>query len=345
MELNSQFYIQQFYQYAGWPKYNKYNNTYSACCPICREGNSWGKKKRLYYLIDKDAICCHNCGWYSKPLKWVMEVSGKTYEEVLNDAGSVDITDSIQHEYKQQAPMETPSLPEDSINIFDSTQIQYYYQRSKIIRATVRFVTERMLHVAVNRPKALYVSMSDKVHGDRLCIPFYDNGKIVHYQTRTIIDTPEKPRPKYLSKLNSEKTIFNIDNVDTTHGGIYITEGPIDAMFIQNGVGVAGIQENRSATCLTNKQIDQLKRYPLHKKIWCLDSQHLDRASMEKSKGLLDAGKSVFIWPNDIGTKYKDFNEMCIDTKTNKIPIDIIQQNTYTGRRGLLKLATIKVKS
>ena len=42
---------EKFYQYAGYPKYKKLTNVYEAGCPICREGKSWGKKRRLYYVV------------------------------------------------------------------------------------------------------------------------------------------------------------------------------------------------------------------------------------------------------------------------------------------------------
>ena len=50
--------IQKFYQYAGYPRFNKVSNTYYGCCPICREGKSWGKKRRLYYVVDDNTLYC-----------------------------------------------------------------------------------------------------------------------------------------------------------------------------------------------------------------------------------------------------------------------------------------------
>ena len=49
---------EKFYQYAGYPKYKKLTNVYEAGCPICREGKSWGKKRRLYYVVKDNYIFC-----------------------------------------------------------------------------------------------------------------------------------------------------------------------------------------------------------------------------------------------------------------------------------------------
>jgi GDP-L-fucose synthase len=58
---------------------------------------------------------------------------------------------------------------------------------------------------AVNRTSNLYISLSDFIHKNRLCIPFYDrNKKVVFYQSRSLDNT----NPKYLGKSGYEKTIF-----------------------------------------------------------------------------------------------------------------------------------------
>jgi len=341
-ELSSQFYIQQFYQYAGWPKYNKHNNTYNACCPICREGGSWGKKKRLYYLVDKGVVCCHNCGWYGNALKWIIEASGKTYDELMEDADSIDITEISTHKVVEKTV--AAELPLDSVDILNRRQILYYAKQpayKDVMERAMQLIVNRRIHTAVNVPRSLYISVTDPVHKNRICIPFYDNGKVVHYQTRGIFSVDLNNRPKYLSRIGSEKTLFNIDQINTDIDTIYITEGPIDAMFIRNCVAVAGIQES-SVTSYTTRQSNQLKIYPLHSRVWCLDSQQLDRASYIKTGKLLEAGERVMIWPDDVGKKYKDFNDMCVDQKIDEIPLEWIDENTYTSMRGKVRLSTIK---
>lgn len=334
---NTQFYIQQFYQYAGWPKYNKYSNTYNACCPICREGKSWGRKKRLYYIVEDNAICCHNCGWYSDVIKWVMEVSGKTYSEIVQESGEMDITEldnSREIEKKQ-----VDSLPVDSINLFDKKQVKYYHEKDStgVVTAAIQYIVSRKLHVAINRPRSLYMSLTDKVHKNRICLPFMHNNKVVHYQTRGILNDDLTNRPKYLSKINSEKSLFNVDQIVSDVDEIFITEGPIDACFVKNGVAVAGIQEN-SRHLFTNKQQKQINSFPLHRQVWCLDSQFNDTASLKKTCLLIERGCSVFIWPRETRSNSKDFNDICLSTGQNHIDINWILQNTFKGAKARLQL-------
>ena len=53
MILPQEYVVQKFCQYAGYPRYSKRTNVWAAGCPICREGTSWGKKRRLNYRVKK----------------------------------------------------------------------------------------------------------------------------------------------------------------------------------------------------------------------------------------------------------------------------------------------------
>ena len=81
--LPEEFVVTKFLQYAGYAKYKRLANVYEGGCPICREGKSWGSKRRLFYLPKKKIICCHNCGWYSAPLTWIKKVSGLDDIEII----------------------------------------------------------------------------------------------------------------------------------------------------------------------------------------------------------------------------------------------------------------------
>lgn len=339
MDLPTEYIIQKFYQYAGFPKHKKLANVYEASCPICREGNSWGRKKRLYYLIRDNSICCHNCGWYSKPLKWIQEVSQLSYDEIINESKDYHLVD-ISNGKNEELPVRINKehLPMDSINIFDEQQYNFY-KNEPIVKEAIRFAHERRLDTAVNRPKSLYVSITDFTHKNRLVLPFYDeHGKIVHYQSRGILDKDLKDRPKYLSKMNSDKTLFNINNVNVNCDDIFIVEGPIDSFFLKNSVAVAGIQENSNNT-FSGKQLDQIRRYSIFRKVWVLDSQWTDTASLLKTKRLIELGNSVFIWPREIGQQFKDLNDLCIKYKLNEISPKFILKNTYSGIKATLKLS------
>jgi hypothetical protein len=342
--INQDFVVQKFYELGSYVKHNTYNNTYQCCCPICREGNSYGKKQRCYYIPAKDNIFCHNCGWSSRPFKWIKEVSGLSDYEILDEAkkGNEKIYD-VEDVFKEVKPVkQTPSLPANCINLFDSSQTEFYKNNS-VVKECLNIIKSRKLDTAVNRPKSLYVSLTDRTHKDRLVIPFFDeHGNIPFYQTRSVTEKDKRLTPKYTSKVNGEKTLFNIDNVTGNLENVFIFEGPINAFFTRNSVAVAGITEKGDAlfTPKQQSQIDTTLKW--HTRIWVLDSQWLDNASLSKTEILLNLGEKVYIWPENFGRKFKDFNDICIKLNVNELTPEFIQKNTFESIEGILRLSEIK---
>jgi len=340
--LPREYIVQKFYQYAGYPKFKKITNVYEAGCPVCREGNSWGKKRRCYYIVEKNNICCHNCGWFSEPFKWIETVSGLTSKEILSESKNYDILplDLLADNPKVEQKINTSKLPKDSINLFDAQQL-LFYENNNVVKEALKLIKKRRLDTALNRPQSLWISLIDRIHKNRLIIPFYDkNNDIIFYQSRTIFNDTTKFYPKYLSKVNSERSLYNINNITTDIEHIFITEGPIDAFFIKNGTAVAGIQEN-SSTNFTKLQSEQLQDFKLFKKIWVLDSQWNDIASRKKTVKLLGNGETVFIWPERIGKTFKDINELCVTKNLDSISTEFIIENSYNDLKGKLLMTNI----
>jgi len=339
--LSEDYIVTKFYQYAGYPKYNRVAKIYVGGCPTCREGKSWGKKRRLYYVVKNNLIFCHNCGISMKPIKWICTLSGLTYADILRENGNFVSTTLPQDVdiVPTPAAQQVESLPTDSINLCDKVQTDFY-KDNVFVQAALDLLHTRRLDTAANRPITFWISLVDKVHKNRLIIPFYDTtNKIIHYQTRTIIEPKRGFIPKYLSKQNSEKSLFGINNIKDNTKTIYVTEGPLDACFLVNGIAVAGINESRGKT-FTAKQEEQLKPFLSYDVVWVLDNQRLDSASKKKTGFLLKQGQKVFIWPKEL-KRFKDINEVCMHYKINKIPEKFILKNTCYGLKGSMVLSQI----
>jgi hypothetical protein len=325
VNISEDFIVNKFYQYVGGPKKNRYTETYQGSCPICREGKSWLKKQRFFFIPKKNLCFCHNCGYSANPIKWVSDVSGVSVKEVLQEMGS-EVLDISLEEPQIEIKKVSDTLPKDCINLFDQSQVDFY-KNNKIVNKCVDFIKKRNLYVAVNKPKALYISLTDSVHKNRLVIPFFDdNDKIVYYQTRTILEADELFKPRYISKIGAEKSVFNINTVEEDSEYIFVFEGPLNSCFMKNGVAVGGIQEN-SYQLFTSYQEEQMNKYPFHKRIWILDSQWKDRAAFNKTKKLLEMKERVFMWPKDIGKICKDFNDITIKLDKNEISTDFVMKN------------------
>lgn len=316
MIIPQTYILNKFYSYAIDPVFRKHDGAYNAACPVCKEGKSLGKKKRLFYYPTSNTFHCFNCSRTWSAYSWILKVSGITKDEMVyeinSNTSSTDITKKTNS--KIQRNKKVTELPYDSINLFDKVQ-QEFYKTNSFFKKAVNYIENRRLDKAINKSPNLFVSLTDFTHKNRICIPFYDrHKKISFYQTRAIDNT----EPRYLGKENADKTIFGIDRINTDLNYIFIFEGPIDAMFVKNGVSAAGLS-------LTQTQKHQLEEFPFYEKIWVLDNPKFDETAKEKTKELLSKGEKVFKWPQ--GLSYKDFNEMAIFEELDEIPYQKIIDN------------------
>ena len=327
--LPQEYVEQQFRIYAGYSRCNA-SGIFEGGCPICREGKSWGKKRRLFYIPDYDNIHCKNCHKSWNTMQWILEVSGKSYRDVKIESKEYEY---ISIDYVNTTPIENivnnETLPIDSINLTDPKQLKFY-ENNFYVKECIKFMVKRRLNTAINRPNTFYLSLKDFIHKNRLCIPFInDSGDIAFYQTRSFIHKDDDPLPKYLGKVGGGKTLFGADNISEDLDYIFIFEGPIDAMFVKNGIAIGGVD-------ITSEQKAELNKYPFHKKIWVLDNQHIDKTSKEVSHRLLDQGETIFVWPKM--NKVKDINDICILKKINELPTTFIVKNSFTGIQGKFQM-------
>lgn len=333
--------LQQFFTYGIEPEFSRANGTYRCGCPICREGKSLGRKKRCYYIPEKELITCHNCGWSSRPRRWIQKVTGYDDVQLTNDIKSL-VYDVDQIKWKDADEQEEKDtgcyLPRDSIDLLDSRDIEFYSD-DKIVQIALKYIKSRRLDTAKFRPDSLYISHDFKSpHANRVIIPFYDaDGTLTFYQSRKLLDKDK--RPKFLSE--GDRSLFNIDKLNPKVGTAYICEGPIEAFFVENGLAVGGITEKGSFMFTQKQQIQWNMLFNTYKRVWVLDSQWLDDAALSKSQMLVDKGEHVFIWPEKVGRLFKDLNDVAIAKKIDVIPTKWIDDNTFFGLPAQIRLANI----
>jgi len=341
--IPEQYVVNVLYENIYKISYNKYNKSYNGCCPICKEGNSWGKKKRFYYIPDKELAYCHNCGYSKKALTFITEVTNKSLHEIINEVKEFDIEILPIEEPKEVKKVIDKSLPEDCINLSDISQIEYY-KNNTVVKIALQLIKDRKLDKGINKPKTFYVSLKDVVHKNRLILPFYDeNDDIIFYQSRGLTKKDLFERPKYLSKVGAERSLYGMQNINSNLDNVFIFEGPIDSYFVENGLATCGITE-RSDKMFTSLQKQQINKLNLYEKVYVLDNQYCDKAALSKSIILADNNEKVFIWPKEL-KRFKDFNDICVAGNKDKIKPEFILKNTHSGLKAKLLLTEIKNNS
>ena len=331
MDLSQELIIEFFYTYCKRPAHKKYQNIFNAECPVCKEGKSAGRSRRLFYFPNKDYLYCHNCCKSWKPMEWIKEVSGLTFLEIVKRNNEKTNTTSSYSVSTQQVEqhVEIPDLPEDSIELTDPTQANYYKARD-YVKLAQEYIEKRRLLTAVNSCKKFFISLEDNVHKNRLVIPFYKDNKVVCYQTRALTD---KEFPRYLTKFG-EKEIFNFDNIDSEIPYLFVFEGPIDSMFVKNGVAIAALSP-------TERQQTTLNNLIGYEKIYVFDNDKNNNETAKRIEKHIKQNKKIFVWPKEF-SKFKDFNEICCSLELDEIPWKFVVKNAASGQEALIKFKLLK---
>jgi len=173
--------------------------------------------------------------------------------------------------------------------------------------------------------------LDDRVHKNRLVVPFYgDNSKVICYQTRALT---QNQFPKYLTKFG-EKELFGLPNIVSSIPYVFIFEGPIDSMFVKNGIAMASLAP-------TENQIHQLNNLIGYQQIYVFDNDKNNKQTASKIEKYIKEGKQIFIWPKEFN-KFKDFNEICCSLDLDEISWKFVLKNSAKGPEALIKQKLFK---
>ena len=165
---------------------------------------------------------------------------------------------------------------------------------------------------------------------ERIVIPFFNShGNVVAAQGRAINFKDEqnaRETAKYIT-IKADKSIdrlwYGLWRADTKKR-VYVVEGPIDSLFLNNAVAMVGA--------------GALKEVPLRfentEMTYILDNEPRNRQICAYNEKLIELGKEVCIWPKEVFEK--DINDMAYRLSTRKIQ-KIIDENTYSGLQATLK--------
>jgi len=156
----------------------------------------------------------------------------------------------------------------------------------------------------------------------RLVIPFYDRfGAICAVSGRALGDS--ELRYITVRTVESEdKLIYGLERVDQTKL-VYITEGPLDSLFLDNAVASGDANLVLTAARLTSSQV-----------VLVFDNEPRSPEIVKQMERAIKLAYKVVIWPNWIHEK--DINAMVL---ANRMPQQVIREHTYSGLTALTMLS------
>ena len=312
-------YLQQFKK--------KGDDLWNFRCPYCGDSHKSRTKARGFVFRKKNDLFfkCHNCGTGASLGNLIKTLDSKTYKDYIMERykKGVETRSSPQPEFKFNAPVfrkkgilkglkSIQDLPDDH----PARQI---VERRKLPVESLSdlYLCESFFKFTNSIIKGKFPFLD----GDhpRLIIPFRgEDGEVFAYQGRAF----GNEQPKYITiKIDADRDkIFGLDKVDKSKP-ILVVEGPLDSLFLDNCIAVAGADFSSMEGDLTVIYDNEPRNKEINKQI-------------EKT---IDQGKSVCLWPDTM--EYKDINDMVIGGYTKEEIQEIITNNTFSGVAAKLRFA------
>jgi len=161
----------------------------------------------------------------------------------------------------------------------------------------------------------------------RLIIPFYDEEKnLIAFQGRALGES----KLRYITvKLHDDnKKLFGLDRINQEEK-IYVVEGPIDSMFLDNSVATCDSHLEAASEVLNRSNL-----------VLVFDNEPRNKEIVRQIERAIDNHFNVVIWPEMI--EEKDINDMILAGFTSDDINDIIDNHTYQNLRAKLEFMNWK---
>ena len=308
------------------------DNLWNFRCPICGDSRKHKNKARGFVYRKKASFFykCHNCG------------VGLTFNNFLKHIDRGLYTEYRVEKYKEGETQGNTPIPDKSPFKFEAPKFDK--SMNKHLDNLSKFSDLKEDHPALSYVKnrkipkehwdKLYLAdkfyewsnsifpekfKSINIDYPRLVIPFFDkSGEIFAYQGRAF----GKEEPRYITlKIVSEKEkIYGLERINyDSH--VYVVEGPLDSLFIDNCIAVAGADLNLLELSPNSTTV-------------IYDNEPRNKHTVERMFKSVDRNYHVVVWPQDL--KQKDINDMYLsgieDVKS------FIDEHSYQGLEAYLKI-------
>ena len=296
------------------------DNLFNFRCPYCGDSQKSRSKARGYFYRKKNDYFyrCHNCGKGTTFGKVLEYLDVTLYKEYIMERYKGDAPKTEQPEFKFEAPKFKKIDPKLE-NLIPINKLNTWHPARQFVKS--RQLPEEFYSDLYLCPKFFeWSKIQSQQEHPRLVIPFRDeSGEVFAAQGRAF----GKEIPKYLTiKFQDKPKIFGLDRVDFAKR-YYVVEGPLDSMFLDNCLAVAGAD---------------FRYLPPGDTTIVLDNEPRSIEIIKQMERLIHQEHELVIWPDSI--TQKDINDMVLagqqDIKTT------IDNNTFSGLEATMKLAAWK---
>lgn len=304
----------------------KKDDLYNFRCPLCGDSQKNKTKSRGYVYRKKNDYfyMCHNCGASTSFYNFLDKVDPSLTKEYALERYKNGDNNKSNHEtpkfeeFKTEKPVFKKSLELPTIQSLPEAHFaKMYIQQRRIPEA---FLSQ--LYYAEDFAtfiQSLGIQKDGLIKEDkRIVIPFYDKDKnLIAIQGRALGES----KLRYITiKLHDDNhKFFGLDRIDEDKM-IYVVEGPIDSMFLDNAIATAD-SNLESITSIYDKS----------KVTLIFDNEPRNKEICKKIDEAIENHYNVVIWPEMIESK--DINDMVLDGFSPDEIQDIISKHTFVNLR------------
>ncbi len=308
------------------PKFKKLrHNVWAFRCPYCGDSKTNINKRRGYLFEYENNLFfkCFNCSDSKSFMGLIKDLEPSLYSELMFDAivGQKKKAEPkrIIETIKPKLEKKENTLPTKQIvKISDLAHdhVAYTYLTSRLLNDHFDrlYYTESIFNFVLNNYKD--ENASKYPSEPAIVIPIINiNKEVIGYQFRTLFSKIRY----YTFAISENKLVFGVDTIDTKKP-VYVVEGPLDSLFIDNCIAamssdLTGVLSRLSFT------IDPI--FIFDNEPW---SEQITRLMIET----IDNGYKIAFWNKpEIYGKKEDINDMIIKGKEKKI-VDLLN-NVYDG--------------
>ena len=296
----------------------KSDGLYNFRCPYCGDSKKSQTKARGFVFRKENTMIykCHNCGIGASFKNLLKQIDSKIYNEYILERYKKKEVEPDISKFTQPKFLTKDSPLKSLIKI---STLEYNHPVKKFIEdRQIPSQSHYELFLASKFYEWVNTLVPNKfpsLDGDhpRLVIPFFDEqDRMFAFQGRAF----GKENPKYITIiLDSERDkIYGLNKINWNKK-VYVVEGPIDSLFLDNCIATA-----QSDLRIKNKK-DNVILIP--------DNEPRNKEIVKQISKFIDDGYSVVLWPEYV--KEKDINEMIVSGKTKTEIQKIINENVYSG--------------
>lgn len=314
----------------------KSSNLYNFRCPFCGDSDS-NKKKMRGYIYDREGhyvFYCHNKCAGVQFKTFLKRLDERLYKEFLLEKMK-EIDNKIEiPEIKKVVLVNTEPAFAELIALKKISQLKWDHPAKKYINerliptpyhAILRWCPDFMKWTNILKP-GKFEKEALQFDCGRIIIPFFnEKNHFYSYQGRKLGGgARDQDRYIAINLDHNEPMLFGLNNL-SDNKSVKVFEGPLDAMFLDNSIAIAGSNFSGLTRKLDRDRV-----------IMIYDNEPHSKDGRSKIAYAIDQGFKVVIWPDYVVEK--DINAMIMNGSSLEYLEYIIKENTFHGLGAKLRL-------